>query len=265
MTDATHPLDPLRDGTLFVRPPAERTPAMLVGTAAGDVHADLVRWHDGPQHRRHRQRVERFIDTLSAEQLGDQALSAAAIAGDPQSAAYDVPLAVMARAVGVAAGSVERAVALARSAARGMGPGATGDPSEAIDVMPELLSLVPGDEVLDAANRIGLLLQTCDAVAGLVRASTTRTGHSEHVVDIDEAQHVVAGALADDPPVRVARRFRADGELVTVDIGDRPFGAGVHRCPGEALAMALAAGTVAGLSVAARGEWADRHDPPGRS
>jgi cytochrome P450 len=237
--------DPLHDDALFVRPPAERTPSALVGTSAGDVHADLVRWHDGAEHRVRRQRIERFIQTLNIRRLGDRAMAVAAESSDRDAAPFHVPLRVMAEAVGVSAEDAGRAAALAGAVARGMGPGASGDPGEAVDAVPELLQLVRGDETLDAANRIGLLLQTCDAVADLVRSALTRPGTTP--LGLDQARQLVVTALLDHPPVRVARRFRADGELVTVDIGGRPFGAGPHRCPGEELAIELTAGTVAGL------------------
>lgn len=243
MTDA---IDPLQDAALFVRPPAERIPAALVGTEAGAVYGQLVRWHDGIEHRRRRERVERFIARIDPEQAGNKTAAMAAAAADPGDARYDVPLAVVAGEIGVVAADIDRVVTFARAAARGMGPGATGEPVEAIAVVPGLLELVPGDEELDASNRIGLLLQTCDAVAGLVAVALARIG--DVAVGRGEARRVVTSMLRDDPPVTLARRFRSDGGLITADIRDRPFGAGPHRCPGEALALALAAGTVAGLS-----------------
>ena len=52
--------------------------------------------------------------------------------------------------------------------------------------------------------------------------------------------------LRDDPPAPLTRRIAPDGALVEVPLGGGlAFGAGVHRCPGEAVARALAAGALA--------------------
>ncbi len=70
------------------------------------------------------------------------------------------------------------------------------------------------DEV--TANRIGLLVQACDATTALI-----------------------AGR---NPPVPLTRRLTPDGSIAEVDLTGRPFGAGKHACPGRAHATALAAG-----------------------
>lgn len=244
VTSLLAPTDLVNDPGLRVRPPTERVPRTLQHTQAGDVFAELVRWHDGDEHRWRRARVERFIASLDPTRLEHRAFTLGLRAPDPARAAFDVPLAVLATALGVAPGDCERAVELARAAARGMGPGATGDPAEAIGAVPDLLGMLPDDGDLDAANRVGLLLQTCDAVAALVTAARCRAGRG---ATESSAAALVAAALAEEPPVRSARRFRPDGEPVAVDLAGHPFGAGPHRCPGEAVAVALAVGTVDGL------------------
>jgi hypothetical protein len=70
------------------------------------------------------------------------------------------------------------------------------------------------DEV--TACRIGLLVQACVATANLV-----------------------AGVR---PPVATTRRLGPDGVVVEVDLTDHPFGLGVHACPGERHALAIAEG-----------------------
>jgi hypothetical protein len=79
-----------------------------------------------------------------------------------------------------------------------------------------LLSLLPGGEEELVAARVAILVQACEATAGLVRG--------------------------EDVPVPVTRRVGDDGETVLVDLSDCPFGAGPRRCPGEAHARALAEG-----------------------
>lgn len=112
-----------------------------------------------------------------------------------------------------------------------------------------------GREAEDAAQRIGLLLQACDATARLVehaRRAGLPAGGTEGILD-DVLRH--------DPPVpALRRRAVADvrvgelevpsGDAVLIDVTaaqrDAPdllvFGAGPHRCPGRAHALALAAG-----------------------
>ncbi|HET9140618.1 MAG TPA: hypothetical protein VFO68_14730, partial [Actinophytocola sp.] len=89
------------------------------------------------------------------------------------------------------------------------------------------------------AARIGLLVQACDATAGLVRNAGERGADGT-------PEETVAATLREDPPVRSTRRVR-DGEPVTVDLSTLPFGAGPHACPGREHAVAIACGVVAGL------------------
>jgi len=74
--------------------------------------------------------------------------------------------------------------------------------------------LLPDDEPEALAQHVALLVQACEATAGLVRG--------------------------DNLPVKVTKRVTADGEIIAVDLTGRPFGAGPRRCPGEAHALALA-------------------------
>lgn len=86
------------------------------------------------------------------------------------------------------------------------------------------------------AARIGLLVQACDATAGLVRNAMRRPATG------DPAE-TVADTLREDPPVRATRRMR-DGETVAVELVALPFGAGPHACPGREHAVAIACGIV---------------------
>ncbi|AGW94977.1 cytochrome P450 [Cupriavidus sp. DF5525] len=118
-----------------------------------------------------------------------------------------------------------------------------------------------------AANTIGLLVQACEATAALAGNTLLRLGRGASDLAL---QAVVARVAQDDPPVQNTRRFlAADAQLCghAVKAGDavlvllaaascsglaggaRPwtFGHGRHACPGERLAQALAAATVAAL------------------
>jgi hypothetical protein len=170
--------DPLLDSTLYVRPPREPVPTALLGTVAGEVYAKRVRMIDGEEHQRRRAAIERFLETIEQVSSVEE----------------------MATVVGAA--DTKLAAALARVAAAGMAAEATDtDAGAAISAVPNLIALLPDDDHLDVANRIGLLVQSCAIETGVSRT----------------------------------RRFTADGTEIVVDLTGRPFGAGVHRCPGERL------------------------------
>ncbi|MEC3916084.1 hypothetical protein [Nocardia sp. CDC160] len=64
------------------------------------------------------------------------------------------------------------------------------------------------------ANRIGILVQACDATAALIEGR--------------------------NPPVPFTRRVDGDGNVIEVSLAGSPFGEGRHACPGQAHALALA-------------------------
>ncbi|MBB3014875.1 cytochrome P450 [Cupriavidus alkaliphilus] len=120
-----------------------------------------------------------------------------------------------------------------------------------------------------AANIIGLLVQACEATAGLAGNTLLWLGRDPAAGGMP-LQGVVARVAQDDPPVQNTRRFlAADTELCghAVKAGDTvlvllaaascsgladdarawTFGHGRHACPGDRLAQALAAATVAAL------------------
>jgi hypothetical protein len=96
----------------------------------------------------------------------------------------------------------------------------TEEADSAVDRLVEACGGV-ADEV--TANRIGLLVQACDATKTL-------------------AEHMFGGRT--DPPVPVTRRVAPDGTVVEVDLSEAPFGIGPHECPGGAHALAIATGMV---------------------
>lgn len=117
-----------------------------------------------------------------------------------------------------------------------------------------------------AANAIGLMVQACEATAGLAGNMLLRLGRIGTAAG--NLPELAARVARDDPPVQNTRRFLAadahlcgvpvkagDAVLVLLaaascttpgDAGGRAwtFGAGRHACPGDTLAQALAAATV---------------------
>ncbi|MBM0230126.1 cytochrome P450, partial [Micromonospora sp. ATA51] len=155
-----------------------------------------------------------------------------------------------------------------------------------------LLALSPPTPPEVTANRLGLLVQACDATAGLIGAA------ARHVLAAPEpvpTGDLLAEVLRLDPPVRATRRvatapLRLGGReiragtalLLRFDAANRDpavfaepdrfvpgrpgraltFGAGPRGCPGERHALALATGVVDVLRRHCRATDAEiRHDP----
>lgn len=109
--------------------------------------------------------------------------------------------------------------------------------AEAETALGRLVAACGGPTELTAA-RIGLLIQACEATAGLI-------GKADPLVrEGKPPEEAVAEVLRADPPVAHTRR-RIDGEDVLVPLAGTPFGAGPRECPGPAHAIALATGVLA--------------------
>ena len=172
------------------------------------LRATVSRFANGETHARRRALVEARLAALDPDGLAAAARSAAApLAGVPRP--Y-LPVAVLAAATGVA--DPVAAVAATRVVAAAYHPGT--DAAGADEALAALLALLPPDEPEALAQHVALLVQACEATAGLVRG--------------------------DDLPVKTTKRVTADGTIVAVDLTGRPFGEGARRCPGERHARALA-------------------------
>ncbi|MDA0170294.1 hypothetical protein OJ998_14445 [Solirubrobacter taibaiensis] len=166
------------------------------------LRATVSRFANGETHTRRRALVEARLAALDPTRL--------VIDMDvPVDRPY-LPVAAFAAATGVR--EVEAAVAATRVVAAAYHPGT--DAAGADAALAALLALLPPDEPEALAQHVALLVQTCEATAGLVRG--------------------------DDLPVKTTKRVTADGTIVAVDLTGRPFGEGARRCPGERHARALA-------------------------
>ncbi|MFE6049600.1 hypothetical protein ACFQ6N_02460 [Kitasatospora sp. NPDC056446] len=250
--------------------PAPPAPPVGPGAPAGVawLRASVARFCSGGSHARRRALV-----LADLERLDPAALRVAAAGGfDP-----DVRLRVvrvLAAALGLAdPEAVARDVATVSRAYFAGGPGGPGgtegtdapDTAAADAAVARLLPAMGDPDEETAANRIGLLVQACDATATLVeRARRHEDG--------------LSGALREDPPVRVMRRLAARttevgglavpaGTHVVLDIAaaqaEAPhgealtFGAQPRICPGRSHALVIAEGILLGASDPADTDPAD--------
>ncbi|WP_051772503.1 isocitrate lyase/PEP mutase family protein [Saccharothrix sp. NRRL B-16314] len=171
------------------------TPVPAARSGVAWLRAGVVRFSEGADRERRRAFVERTLSTVDPRSLRRQGMPVAVLAealGLPRSVAGDV--AVVARCyqphVDVTA--------------------------EADEAVARLVAACGGVWDEETANRIGLLVQACDATRALIAGT--------------------------EPPVPVTRRVAPDGSVVEVDLTDAWFGAGRHECPGQAHARALVEG-----------------------
>jgi cytochrome P450 len=141
------------------------------------------------------------------------------------------PVAILGRAVG----ADESVVDLVRDVAQAYQPG-TGDQSRADVAVDRLVAVFGGVFDEPTAARIGLLVQACEATAVLIERARHRPVHQ---------------VLRENPPAPATKRQALAtttvgdvtieaGEVVQVCLADDlAFGAGPHRCPGRAHALAL--------------------------
>jgi hypothetical protein len=196
----------------FVVPPV---PPARAGVAW--LRASVARFSGGAVHERRRALVVALLEAIPLDSL--------------RSGGRTHPVAILGRAVG----ADETVVDPVREVARAYQPG-TGDESRADAAVDRLVAVFGGVFDEPTAARIGLLVQACEATAALIERASDRP---------------VDRVLRENPPVPATRRqalvttavggvtVRA-GEVVRVNLaGDLAFGAGPHRCPGRAHALAL--------------------------
>jgi len=248
---------------LRVRPPGEPVPAALQGRPTGEVFARLVRMNDGAFHARHRPGV-----AAAAGRWDDAAAAAAARAAaedlrgriGPDALLTALPVQAMARLLGVR--DLDETVRCVQAFVQGIAGGASAAALDAADAAAETLMAQGEAQGLDparAANRIALMQQALDATAGLI-------GNAVHLLqrrpDLagGAMDAVVVEVLRADAPVQNTRRFAAeslvlggetiaagDGLLLLLGPAQLPFGAGPHACPGERIALRIAAAALEAL------------------
>jgi cytochrome P450 len=250
------------------------------GTIAG-LRRTVARFSTGEPHARRRGLVRADLDRLDPDRLRQEArrvtgeeLDRAAGTGRLDvmgRLARRVPVGVL--AAGLGARDRERTVAAVARAAAAYHPGGADPHGSADKALRLLLDLLPAGPAELTANRIGLLIQACDATAGLIGNAVR---HALRQPPTAPTGAILAEVLRHDPPVRLTRRVAlapADlaGTLVAAgtpvllrfDSANRDpavfphpdrfdptrdnrrvltFGAGPRSCPANAQAIALAAG-----------------------
>jgi cytochrome P450 len=163
-----------------------------------------------------------------------------ATATDPVDVMSAIARPVPIRGLGAALGVQDDLTPAVAAAARSYQPHADAD-AAADSAVAALVAAFGGVADEPTAARIGLLVQACDATAGLIGNAISAGVRPLGGVT------AVAAALAHDPPVRRTRRIR-NGREIQLDLTTAPFGAGPHRCPGSEHATAIAAGVLDGLA-----------------
>jgi cytochrome P450 len=257
---------------LRVRPPAEPVPRPLLGTAAGEAFALLVRMTDGDFHARHKPAVRASAQRWSSDQVAAAATAAARSLWGEVSLndwLWQVPVQAVARLLGVQDADLARTVAAVRAFTRAIAPDADAAAIAQAETAVRMLLAQGEASGLDrvrSANRIALMQQSLDATSGLIGnalVALQREGASP------SREFVERVALA-EPAILNTRRFAAQdlvlagqpvrqGQCVLLQLGEAglPFGAGVHECPGRRLAIDIAAAAVAAIPLAGR-DWTPR-------
>ena len=198
------------------------------------MRASVARFSNGPDHARRRSLAVDLLAGVDADSLRDKAfartsqLVSALVDFDVLAViARPVPVGVLAEALGLPDVSADVV-----PVAAAYHPHVTPD-AEAETALGRLIAACGGPTEL-AAARIGLLVQACDATAGLIGNAVSAFLAGK------------PGELLADPPVLSTRR-RIDGSDVSVPLAGTPFGAGPRACPGSRHALALATGVLQAL------------------
>ncbi|MGW3959038.1 hypothetical protein ACWED2_04380 [Amycolatopsis sp. NPDC005003] len=195
------------------------------------LRASVARFSNGADHVRRRALAVGLLASVDADSLRDKAFDRTRrIVADLEivevmaGIARPVPVGVLAEALGLP--DVWADVAgVAAAYHPHVAPGAAAEAA-----LTRLVEACGGPTEL-AAARIGLLVQACDATAGLI-------GNGLFAA--------LTGKPAEQPVL--ATRRRIGGEDVTVSLAGTPFGAGPRACPGPRHASALAAGVLEALT-----------------
>ncbi|MEV5715524.1 hypothetical protein AB0L41_16630 [Amycolatopsis mediterranei] len=190
----------------------------------------MARFSNGADHVRRRAPAVDALASVDADSLREKAflrtqaiISGLDVVEVMAEIARPVPVGVLAEALGLPDVSADVA-----GVAAAYHPHVV--PGEAAEAALTRLVAACGGPTELAAARIGLLVQACDATAGLIGNGLFAS---------------LTGKPAEQPVL--ATRRRIDGADVTVSLAGTPFGAGPRACPGSKHALALSAGVLQAL------------------
>lgn len=272
---------------LLVRPQAEPVPAAIAGGSAGEVFGVLVRMNDGGRHAAPKLALQRALAAAAASGQAQQRARDVAVRllaeGRPIGAwAFEAPVSAIASLLGfhdaqlpvLARWMGDFVACLSPLSSAAQVAQAHAASLRLLAAMRELLQAVPEGSLAAAvareaaaagwqndhailANLVGLLSQTYEATAGLLGNSLVAM---QQGASADDARALVAHVMESDPPIINTRRFAAgrctvggvtveQGQAILVMLGEakRGFGYGRHACPGQQLALQVAAGCIEAL------------------
>jgi len=272
---------------LRVRPLAEPVPAAIADGSAGEVFGALVRMNEGDRHAAPKLALQRALAFAASGEVARQrarAVAAALLAaGRPLGTwAFEAPVSTVASLLGFADAQLPAVARWMGDFVACLSPLSSAAQIEQahaaslrlLAAMRELLQAAPDGSVAAAvaqeaaaagwqndhailANLVGLLSQTYEATAGLLGNSLVAI---QQGAASEDANALVAQVMETDPPVVNTRRFAAErcevggvtveaGQVILVMLGDakRGFGHGRHACPGQRLALHIAAGCIEAL------------------
>ena len=269
------------DPSLVPVPPelrAARNGPARPGTAAW-LRESVARFASGPVHECRRAIVEAELGRLDPEALRQAAALATKDARDTFDARL-IAVQVLAEAL-----SLPDPEDVAHDVAIVAGVYFGGESAEADAAVARLLVVAQHDGERDpetSANRIGLLVQACDATAALVNRAREAMGREARAAEYD-VDALIAETVRHDPPARAIHRLATlattvagtaivAGDRVTLNlvaanrdpaVFERPdefdpgrpepataaltFSSEPRRCPGRQQALALAAGILTAL------------------
>jgi cytochrome P450 len=224
------------------------------------LRATVSRFSAGDVHLRRRSLAIGELARIDSAHLRQTALEWTVRLLESQSGPIDVmsrvarvvPVELLAEAIGLPAGLSGHVNVVAQAYHPNIDVSAAADRAVA-----QLVDACGGvaDEI--TAARIGLLVQACDATAGLVGNAVFAMLQGNLA---GSGESVLAGTLSRNPPVRATRRQATvttrigdidvvAGTVVTLDLagGRLAFGAGPRKCPGSEHAVAIATGIVDAL------------------
>ncbi|MDA2807445.1 cytochrome P450 [Nocardiopsis suaedae] len=231
----------LSDSGFVVPAPPEPPEGTASAPSLAWLRERATRFSTGDGHRRRRALASALLCGPALSELREAA-GARARSAEPDQAPY-VPVAVLSAAMGVPEAGVPEAVAAVRDVAAAYFPGTEeGREDRADEGVRTLVRLLPDAAPEEAAQRVCLLVQTCDATAGLIRTALDREGAPSGGTGGHDTWALLTESLRLSPPAPVMKRTAVadthvdgvpvpQGALVVLDLAAANRDPDVYRAP----------------------------------